>query len=338
MVLRDGRFRMPEALGLAIQGITGGPVWDRATSTILGLEGEEHQRRRLVAKAFGPRSIERLRRNMVEVINSLVDEISPDGRCDVVADIARRYPTPVVCDLLGAPRQDSPQLAAWSDDIFKLLGFNVTADTPDILRAFSALDAYVDTLVDARRDHLTDDLLSDLIRAEEEGDRLSHAELRMMVGAILAAGTDTTCSQLAAAAQVFADHPDQWEVLAREPERPSAAVDEVMRHSPVVFGTVRVATEDVQLCGLIIPAGTLVTANTSADNRDPAVFPAPDTFDITRVPAAPMLTFGEGRSPLSWGPFGQDGAGRGPGGPAPWKPVLGISGPSALSVEFDPDQ
>ena len=348
-VLRDRRFKMPSGLALEVQGVTSGPVWDRATKSILALDGDEHQRlRRLVVKAFMPRATERLRQTMVEVINDTLDQVTPTGRCDVVADVARNYPTAIVCELLGAPRSDVPLFAAWADDIFKILGFDVVNDTPDIVRAFEQFDVYIDAMVEERRQRLTDDLISDLIRAEEEGDRLSYEELRMLAGAILSAGTDTTRNQLAAAVETFAAHPDQWRLLAEHPELAPAAVEEAMRYSPAIFGTMRVAIEDVELCGVLIPAGTVVGVMTSAANRDPAVFADPDVFDIRRSGPAPMLTFGGGihyclgvhlaKAELAEALAIM--ARRMPelrqSGPAPWKPTFGISGPRVLPVEFEP--
>ena len=348
-VLRDRRFRMPQGLGLTLQGVTSGPLWDRAVSGILSLDGEEHHRlRRLVLHAFKPRAATRLRETMVEVINDRIDAVAPEGSCDVVTDIARQYPIAVICELLGTPREDWERFSAWTDDIFKIFNFNVVNDTPAILAAFDELDAYTDAMVEQRRESLTDDLVSELIRAEDEGDRLTHAELRMLVGAVLTAGTDTTRNQLAAAVQVFSAHPEQWRLLARRPELAPAAVEEVMRHSPVIFGTMRVAAEDVELCGVTIPAGTVVSVNTSAANRDPAIFPDPDRFDITRQAEASMLTFGGGvhyclgvhlaKAELAEALVAL--SRRLPGlrqtGPAPWKPVIGISGPLTLPVAFDP--
>jgi cytochrome P450 len=204
-------FRTPSGLGLEAQGITSGPLWDRAVAGILSLDGDEHHRlRRLVSRSFTPRVADRLSDKMVEVITDLVDPLIAAGRCDVVADIARPYPIPIVCELLGAPADDWPLFSAWTDDIFKIFNFNAADDAPDILRAFDELDAYIDAMVERRRTALTDDLVSELIRTEDEGDRLTHDQLKMLVSAILTAGTDTTRNQLAAAVQVFCDHPDQW--------------------------------------------------------------------------------------------------------------------------------
>jgi cytochrome P450 len=348
-VLRDRRYRMPPGMALEIQGITSGPVWDRATSSLLSLDGDEHHRlRRLVAKAFTPQAAERLRASMATVIEELVGSVVERGAADVVTEIARPYPIAVICELLGAPRDDWERFSTWTDDIFKIFGMNVADDGPAILQAFDELDAYIDVMVEDRRQCLTDDLVSHLIRAEDDGDRLSHEELRMLVGSVLTGGTDTTRNQLAAAVDVFCDHPDQWELLGSRPEMASGAVDEVTRHSPVIIGTARLATVDTELCGFTIPAGSFVDIYTAAANRDPSVFDDPDTFDITRTGAPPALTFGGGihyclgvhlakaeleqalttmarRMPT----LRRDGA-------APWKPVLGITGPSTLPVRFDP--
>ena len=133
-----------------------------------------------------------------------------------------------------------------------------------------------------------------MMRAEVDGDRLSHDELLTLAATLLMAGTDTTRNQLAAAVQVFCDHPDQWRLLAEHPELAPQAVEEAMRFSPVIFMTMRIAVDDVELGGVTIPAGTFIIANTAAANHDPAVYDEPDRFDITREGAPAMLTFGGG--------------------------------------------
>ena len=215
------------------------------------------------------------------------------------------------------------------------------------MRAGEALDAYLDDMIAARRDQLTDDLISELIRAEDDGERLTHDELLMLAGALLMAGTDTTRNQLAASVQVLCDHPDQWALLAEHPELAPQAVEETMRHSPVVFTAARAAVEDVDLGGVVIPAGTLVIANTAAANRDPAVYEDPDRLDITREAPPAMLTFGGGAhyclganlARLELAEALAVMTRRMPcprrTGPAPWKPLVGVSGPTTLPIEFD---
>ncbi|BBY45526.1 cytochrome P450 [Mycolicibacterium celeriflavum] len=347
-VLRDSRFAMPQGLGLEAQGITSGPLWDKTITGILSLDGAEHHRlRRLVSKAFTPRAVGRLGTTIVEVITELIEPLTTAGRCDVVTDIAQQYPIPIICALLGAPPEDWQLFSRWTDDIFKIFSWNVANDAPVILRAWEQLDAYIDDMVAQRRHTPTDDLISALIRAEDDGDRLTHAELITLASTLLAAGTDTTRNQLAATVQVLCDHPDQWALLAQHPGLAPQAIEEAMRHSPVVCMTMRKATEDVALGGVVIPAGTLVMANMAAANRDPGVYPDPDRFDITRDGPAAMQTFGGGvhyclgthLARLELAEALTVITRRMPNprctGPAPWKPLTGMSGPTTLPINFD---
>lgn len=346
--LRDNRLIVPPGLGLETQGITSGPLWQRASTTLLAINGEDHARlRRLVSKAFTPRSVTRLDDIIVDVINGVLDPVSAHGRAEVVVDIARPYPVPIISALLGAPREDWRLFDAWADDFFKLFSWNVAEYENDILRAWAELDDYIDDMVAHRRESLTDDLISELIRAEDDGDRLSPNELRMLAAGLLMAGTDTTRNQVAAAVDVFCDYPEQWTLLAERPSLAIKAVEEVMRFCPVVFGTMRMTTEDVEIGGVLIPAGTFVLCNTAAANHDAGVYAEPDRFDIQRDDAPPMQTFGAGahyclganlaRRELATALSVM--ARRMPNlrrnGLAQWRPLVGITGPATLPVAFD---
>lgn len=346
-VLRDTRFTMPKGVGLAVQGISSGPVWDRVTKLLVSIDGAEHHRlRRLVSRALTPRAADQMRAACVDVITELVDACSP-GRCGVVVEIARPYPVPIICTLLGAPRGDWYLFSRWADDVSKAFGVNVAEEAPAILRAWEQLESYVEDLIAARRCHLTDDLISELLRAEDDGYRLTHDELVNLVVILLNAGTDTTRNQLAAAVQVLADHPDQWALLAERPELAPQAVEELIRHTPIALTTVRVATEGVELDGILIPAGTCVMANTASANQDPEAYDHPDRLDITRTAAPAILTFGGGvhyclgahlaRVELVEALRVITSRIRRPRrvGAAPWKPMVGISGPTTLSIEFE---
>jgi cytochrome P450 len=242
--------------------------------------------------------------------------------------------------------------ADWTEEVFKALNFqpDATFDESAIMRAWSELDAYVDDMVAARRNNLTDDLLSELIRAESDGDRLNLDELRMLVAGFLMAGTDTTRNQLAASVQVLCEHPDQWAKLRDHPELAMQAVEESMRHSPAACIVPRVAVEDVEFDGYTFPAGTFVLANTFAANRDPAIYDDADRFDIARKDAPAILTFGGGAHYC----LGANLARRelaealtvltrrlpAPhrAGPAPWKSLLGMTGPTTLPIEFEAER
>jgi cytochrome P450 len=347
-VLRDSCFRVPQGMFLAAQGITSGPLWDRVAANIISLDGDDHHRlRRLVSRAFTPKATARLRTTIVDVITGLVDSVSARGHCDVVTDIARQYPIPVICSLLGAPPEDWELFSDWTDDILKAFSWDAAKATPDILTAWDALDAYIDGMVAHRRRGLTDDLISELIRAEDDGDRLSGDELRMLVAGLLLAGTDTTRLQLSAAVHVLCDHPDQWALLGRHPELAADAVEELIRHSPMTFVTLRTAVEDVELAGVKIAAGTIVVVNTGAANRDPAVCADPDRLDLRRRGAPPIQTFGSGvhyclganlarlelTQALAVMTQRMPNARR--TGPAPWKPVSALGGPTTLPIAFN---
>jgi cytochrome P450 len=346
--LRDPRFQVPRGLGLETQGITSGPLWQRATTSLLAMNGADHTRlRRLVSNAFTPRSVARLEGIIVDVIDGLIDPLSANGRCEVVADIARRYPVPIISALLGAPREDWRLFSDWADDFFKLFSWNVAEYENDILTAWGELDDYIDEMVARRRESLTDDLISEMIRAEDDGDRLSAAELRMLAAGILMAGTDTTRNQLAAALDVFCDYPDQWALLAKRPELAMKAVEEVMRFCPVIFGAMRMTTEDVELAGVLIPGGTFVMCNTAAANHDAGVYADPDRFDITREDAPPMQTFGAGAHYCLGANLARREIADALGvmssrmrnlrrdGMVQWKPMVAITGPATLPAAFD---
>jgi cytochrome P450 len=352
-VLRDTRFQIPPGMNLLVQGITSGPLWDKVVNSLLCLEGDAHHRlRSLCSKAFTARTVARLHDTMADVMNELVDQVADAGRCDVVTDIARPYPVPIICALLGAPREDWQQFSVWADEVFKAFTFvvDVREIEPVVMRAWRQLDDYVDDMVAQRRHSLTDDLLSDLIRAEDDGDRLNTAELRMLAGGLLLAGTDTTRNQVAASVQLLCEHPGQWSLLKENPELAMPAVEETMRHSPIACGTLRLVVDDAELDGYTFPAGTMVVVNTAAANRDPTVYDDPDRVDITRQGAPPILTFGGGahyclganlaRRELAeaLNVLTQRFLNPRNAGPAPWKPMLTLSGPISLPIEFDVDR
>lgn len=202
-------------------------------------------------------------------------------------------------------------------------------------------------MIARRRTSLGNDLISDLILAEVDAENLTGDEIVGLCGSLLRAGTDTTRNQLAAAVQILSAHADQWALLAEIPELADDAVHELMRYFPIVFAVIRVAAEDVELAGVGIPAGTMVFANVAAANRDPDVFRDPDRLDITRMDPPAILTFGGGvhyclgahlaRVELTEAlrVITQRMPNPRRTGPAPWKTLSGVTGPTALPLAFD---
>lgn len=349
-ILGDPRFGIPPGIHLTAHGITSGELWDRVTRSILCMEGDQHRRlRSLVSRAFTPRATARMDDSIHAVINELIDAVAADGTCEFVEQIARPYPIPVICALLGAPPEDWKLFSKWAEDIFKVVSFdiNLAEEEPAVLTAWDAFNDYIDAMITARRKELTSDLLSELIRAEDDGDRLDSGEVQMLAFSILLAGTDTTRTQLGASMQALCEHPDQFELLRERPELAMKAVEETMRHSPSMCSTLRSVSEDVTVGEYTFPSGTFILVNTYAANRDPAVYAEPARFDITRTDPPPILTFGGGahyclganlaRRELSEALkiLAQRIANPRVAGPVPWRPLLGMSGPTSLQIRFD---
>ncbi len=226
-ILRDQRFhsalsmleQAPELQDSDYQGPHG--------DSILTMEGDAHARlRRLVAPAFTPASANRLRPTMRTVVGTLVDAIADRGECELVADVCEPYPIPIICELLGAPPEDWKLFSAWATDIFRIFNNNLAEDLPLIAKAGQELNDYVSDMIAQRRADPRDDLLSDMIAIEQEGDRLSTDEMAMLAQAVLMAGTDTTRNQLACSVALFTEYPEQWALLAERPELASRAVEE----------------------------------------------------------------------------------------------------------------
>jgi cytochrome P450 len=348
-MLRDKRWHSAASKVMEMAGITDPRYLERQRTSILSAEGDEHTRlRRIVGKAFSPRAADRLRPFMRSVIDGLVDAVAPTGRCDVAVDICEPYPIPIICELLGAPKEDWKLFSRLAADVLRIFNGNLHEDLPTIVAAQDELDEYTRGLIAARRSEPREDLLTDMIAAEEEGDRLSTDELVMMVEAVIVGGTDTTRNQLGCAVALFAEYPEQWAELAASPELAPRAVEEAMRYFGAIRGTGRFASEDIEYRDVVFPAGTFIAPSTSTANYDPAVFAEPEVFDITREPAGqPQLTFGSGihyclgaalaRAEL------QEAlpllARRMPDlaldGPVTWKPnAVGIFGPEHLPVTF----
>jgi cytochrome P450 len=274
-------------------GVTGGPLADHIDANILNLTGEQHRRlRALVGPAFTPRRADRWRPVMRGFLEDLWSQAAPNSSCDFVAAVARPFPSLTIATVLGAPHQDAERLQEWSSWVqrqFDIRALGTNRD--DIERAVVEVQDYVTALLEDRRAAPADDLISDLLAARDQGDRLSAAECVQLVANLLAGGIDTTTAQLAHAIRLFAGHPAQWALLAADPALVPRAVDEVLRFEPVTPFTARICLEQVEHRDVIFPAGTIVAVCAERANREGG---AGEEFDITATRDARLLTFGAG--------------------------------------------
>ncbi|HEX3691472.1 MAG TPA: cytochrome P450 [Solirubrobacteraceae bacterium] len=278
-----------------IFGITDGPLYEEIARNIINVNGDDHRRlRNLVNPALAPRAVARYRPAMREFLTELLDGVAPGTECEFIAAIAKPYPSLVIADVMGAPRRYAPKLHEWSNVIQRQFdAASLTQDRPRIEAAVQEFYVWADELITARRGDPGEDLITDLIAAEAEGERLSHDELRNLVLNILVGGVDTSQSQLAHAVRLLALHPEQWEALRSDPDGLALpAVDEALRYEPITPFTARITTAEVEHRGVTFPAGSVILVSAWHANRHGL---DPDGFDITADRGgARVLTFGAG--------------------------------------------
>jgi cytochrome P450 len=346
-LLADPRLDSSLLAFVRMQGLADGPIFEALSRSLLAVDGEDHTRlRKLVSRAFTPRSIELLRPAMRALSEALVDGFVANRRCEFMADFADHYPIQMICELLGVPSEDHEQFARWSNSLTWVLSFELSSRLAEVQEGFAGLGGYIDGLVEERRRAPRDDLVTRLVGAEDGGDRLSPVELRSLIASLIFAGYDTTRNQLGIAMALFADWPSQWQLLRERPELAARAVDEVLRFQGTVAVAPRLAREELEVDGYRIAPGTLVSLSTAAANHDPQAYAAPERFDIT-VERAPPLTFGGGPHYCLGANLARAEmqealvilAARLPGlrldGEVTWRPRTGIFGPTRLPLAFD---
>jgi cytochrome P450 len=217
---------------------------------------------------------------------------------DLIADLALPVPSTLICEMMGVPVEDRDTFTEWTADATHGLALRRGNAPPELVarveNAATGLAAYFNQLIEKRRGERRDDLLGDLIAAEEEGDRLSPEELTTMIVNLLFGGNDTTKSLLQIAVHTLLRHSDAWHRLRDDPSGIADAVEEVLRFEPVVTGIVRVAREPLEIGDVAIEPGEALFLSLVSANRDPRRFPAPDRFDPHREDQRP---FGFGFGP-----------------------------------------
>jgi cytochrome P450 len=286
VLLDDKRFVRDPALVFAADELAafdkGADVFAFVDTHMLNRDGDDHRRlRRLVTRAFTPRTVERLRPRIQEIADDLLDAAQPRGEMDLVEEFAFPLSITVIAELLGIPVADRDRFREWSNAIV------TPALTPDEVTASRGLIeefvGYLRRLFEQRRGAPGADLISALLRVEEAGDTLSEPELSSMVALLIIAGHETTVSLIGNAMLVLLRCPDQRAQLERDPALLGPAIEELVRYEgPVEQALHRWAREDVQLGDKTIRRGDEVIAILGSADRDPARFPDPDELDLAR--------------------------------------------------------
>jgi cytochrome P450 len=255
--------------------------------------------RALITRAFSPRIVANLEPRIQQLAHELLDEALARGEMDAVADFAARLPVMVIAQMLGIPTADWQRFRHWSDVIVTSSSLAVTGGeqwknaAAEAASAGAEMAAALREWTEERRANSNADLLSALIHAEVDGERLSAGEIFGFLQLLLVAGTETTTNLIGNFIVCFAHHPEQLARLRRNPDILLTAIEEVLRYRSPIQWMLRVTGRDVEMSGQTIPAGKLVLAVIGSANRDPNHFADPDRFDITRDPN-PHLAFGHG--------------------------------------------
>jgi cytochrome P450 len=294
-VLRDPRWSSDPANSNMPEDMRGA-ISEAGVRTMLFMDPPDHTRlRRLVSKAFTPRAIESLRGHIGEIFDSLLADWNGDESFEVMSGLAYPLPVIVICELLGVPVDDRYQMEGWSSDASRLLDFAQIDEDIAMKGMIAAMNFinYFNGLFEARRAAPQDDLLTELIKAEDEGDKLTEEELRSIVLLLFVAGHETTMNLIGNGLFALLSHRDEWERLVADPSLVPSAVEEALRYDGPVHLTGRIATCELEVGGHVVQKGGQVVTLLAAANRDPDKFPDPDRFDVGRTDNH-HLTFSHG--------------------------------------------
>ncbi len=263
--------------------------------TFLDLDPPDHTRLRgLVSKAFTPRAVRELGPRIQDLVDELLESVAGKSRIDLISDFAFPLPVIVIAEMLGVPAQDRARFRAWSDDI--ALSVNPLLNSEQIERVQQATEElfdYFEGIIEQRRQTPRNDMISALLAAEEEGDRLTHEELLSTLMLLLVAGNETTRNLIGNGMLALLKYPAQLQRLREHPELLDSAINELLRYDSPVQMDARNAIDDVEIGGKRIAAGQRILAIVGAANRDPQIFANPDELDIGRDEVS-HLSFGRG--------------------------------------------
>jgi cholest-4-en-3-one 26-monooxygenase len=292
-VSRDVETFSSEAMGTFIADPTPEGL-AQMRMTILNMDPPRHNRyRRLVSKGFTPRMVRRIEHQVEVRAREIVDAVCEKGEVDFVEEVAMEMPAQVICDMIGVPAEDRKSIVEWSNT---MVGFDdpYWRNTPEAGEVAAAeIYGYCNRLADQRRDDPQDDIMSALVHAEVDGERLSREELDMFFVILAIAGNETTRNLLSHSLRALVDHPEAKDDLLAHPELWDSATEEFLRWGTSIHNFRRTATRETELRGQRIAEGDKVVLYYASANFDEEVFDDPFTFDIRRDPND-HLTFGGG--------------------------------------------
>ena len=268
----------------------------RPSDTLVLRDDPDHNRlRKLLQQPFGPRPVEALRAMITDRVDRALSELAPRGAMDVIADFAYPLPVAIFNDMLGLPDEDAPRVRAWIQAVARML--DPVLDDDEYARCQALMDEmyeYLDGQVEAKRRSPADDVLTALVQAEEDGDRLSRNELVAQVVTLYVAGHEPTMSLIGNGLLALLRQPDQLALLRARPELLPNAVNELLRYDGPNQFVRRIATQPMRIGGRDVGVGDVLYPCVGAANRDPERWDEPDLVRIDRADAAHHVQFGSG--------------------------------------------
>lgn len=249
---------------------------------LISLDPPEHSKlRKIISSGFTPRRINDLAGHVKERVDSVIDSVADRGECDLVRDIALWLPLHAIADLVGVPEEDRKQVFEWTELTF---GFDATVAPEERMNAAMAMYAYADAMCAERRAHPRDDLMTVLLEADVDGDRLTDMQLAAFFMLLQNAGSETTRNLITTGTLALLQRPDQVEGLRADPALLPVAIEELLRYTTPVMSFTRTATCDTEVAGQQIREGEHVLMVYASANRDERAFESPDVIDISREP------------------------------------------------------
>ena len=294
-ILRDHeRFRNGEAK-YSSRNLVNEGVRRQLTPSILSLDPPDHTRLRgLVNRAFTPREMAKMEDHVRETAHALLDEVGDGAEFDLMSNLATLLPMVVIAEMIGVPTEDRERFKTWSDRFARVLEPNLTADEGRlVLQTAEEFRGYFAPIIEERRGNPTDDLVSRLAMAEEEGQKLTTDETQVTLRLLLVAGNETTTNLIGNGLRALLQHPEQLQLLRERPELIPTAIEELLRYDAPVQLDGRYVAEDAEIGGKPVRAGSRVALLLGGANRDPEQFDDPETLDITRE-GANNISFGRG--------------------------------------------
>ncbi len=267
---------------------------ERSRAIMLNMDPPQHAKyRRLVQRGFTPRMIQQLALHIRQLAGEIIDRVAPRGECEFVSEVAAELPMQVICEMMGVPEEDRRGIYELSN---RLIGFEDPEYQASLDAGFQAsmeMFLYASKLSERARQAPADDIVTALVSADVDGEKLSDLDFNSFFLLLAVAGNETTRTATSQGIRLLAEHPEQRARLVQNPALIPSAIEEILRFNPPVMYFRRTATQDTALRGVTIRAGQKITLWYPSVNRDEAVFPEPDTFDVSRSPNE-HLAFGIG--------------------------------------------